>query len=100
MVDFVRPRFSLGRTLATPGALRAIEEAGQTPAEFLDRHVCGDWGIVSAGDGALNDEALTDGSRILSAYRTSTGVKLWIITEAKDDEGQRAATTILLPEEY
>ena len=100
MVDIVRPRFSLGRTLATPGALRVIEEAGQTPAEFLDRHVIGDWGEVSAGDAAANDESLRDGSRILSAYRTSTGVKIWIITEAKDDEGQRVATTILLPEEY
>jgi hypothetical protein len=100
MVDFARPRFTLGRTLATPGALRVIEQAGQSPAEFLDRHISGDWGIVSADDGALNDEALKDGSRILSAYRTRTGVKLWIITEAKDDAGKRAATTILLPDEY
>jgi hypothetical protein len=27
-------------------------------------------------------------------------VKLWIITEAVDDQGQRAATSIILPEEY
>ena len=100
MVDIVRPKFSLGRTLATPGVLRVIEEAGQAPAEFLDRHVIGDWGEVSADDGAANDQSLQDGSRILSAYRTRTGVKIWIITEAEDDEGQRAATTILLPEEY
>ena len=100
MVDIVRPKFSLGRTLATPGELRVIEEAGQSPAEFMDRHVIGDWGEVCAGDAAANDESLRDGSRILSAYRTSTGEKIWIITEAKDDLGQRAATTILLPEEY
>jgi len=100
MVDIVRPKFSLGRTLATPGALRVIEAAGQSPAEFLDRHIIGDWGEVCAGDAAANDESLRDGSRILSAYRTSTGVRIWIITEAKDDEGQRAATTILLPDEY
>ena len=100
MVDIVRPKFSLGRTLATPGALRVIEAAGQSPAEFMDRHVTGDWGEVCAGDAAANDESLRDGSRILSAYRTSTGVRIWIITEAKDDEGQRAATTILLPDEY
>ena len=51
-------------------------------------------------DWKLNDESVRDGSRILSAYKTSNGVKLWIITEATDDQGRRAATTILLPEEY
>ncbi len=68
--------------------------------EFLSRHGAGDWGDVCDEDKRLNDEALKDGSRILSAYKTTTGVKLWIITEAADDNGQRAATTILLPEEY
>jgi hypothetical protein len=43
---------------------------------------------------------LIDGSRLLSAYRTALGEKLWIITEAVDDSGNRAATTILLPSEY
>jgi len=100
MVDFARPKFSLGRTVATPTALQAIAEAGQSPAEFLDRHIRGDWGDLSSGDRILNDEALQDGSRILSAYHTRTGTKIWVITEATDDHGQRAATTILLPEEY
>ena len=100
MVDFARPKFRLGRTVATPAALQAIEQAGQSPAEFLDRHVCGDWGNLSADDRALNDEAVQDGSRILSAYITRTGTKIWVITEAADDHGQRAATTILLPDEY
>jgi hypothetical protein len=35
--------FPLGRTVATPGALEALEEAGQMPAEFLRRHQTGDW---------------------------------------------------------
>jgi hypothetical protein len=100
MVDFARPKFSLGRTVATPAALRVIERAGQSPAEFLDRHICGDWGNLSADDRALNDEAIQDGSRIFSAYRTRTGTKIWVITEAADDHGQRAATTILLADEY
>jgi len=77
-----------------------MEQSGQSPAEFLDHHVRGDWGTVSQGDGELNDEAVKDGSRILSAYVTNSGTKIWIITEAKDDNGKRAATTILLPEEY
>jgi len=93
-------KFPFGQLLATPGALAALEEAGQNPTEFLARHSQGDWGQLCQEDRQLNDAALVDGSRILSAYQTSKGTKLWIITEAADDEGRRAATTILLPEEY
>ena len=100
MVDFVRPKFNLGQIVATPGALEVIAQGGHSPSEFLDRHIRGDWGSLSADDRQLNEEALTDGSRILSAYRTSNGERIWIITEAADDHGQRVATTILLPDEY
>ena len=41
-----------------------------------------------------------DGSRILSAYRTLKGVKIWIITEAVGDDGRRASTCLLLPDKY
>jgi hypothetical protein len=96
-----KPKFSLGQALSTPGALAALNESGQSPSDFLARHAQGDWGEeLCAEDRQLNDQALVDGSRILSAYRTEKNVKLWIITEAADDSGQRAATTILLPEEY
>ena len=95
-----KPKFSLGRLLATPGALAVLEEAGQTPLEFISRHMRGDWGDVCDDDKQANEDALVDGSRLLSSYKTSTGVKLWIITEAKDDNGQRAASTILRPDEY
>jgi hypothetical protein len=43
-------RFPLGRVVATPRALRALEKAEQLPAEFLDRHVNGDWGEVPEAD--------------------------------------------------
>ena len=94
------PKFVLGQIVGTPEALAAIEDSGQSPAEFLDRHVSGGWGIVDEEDKAANDDSLIDGSRILSAYKTAKGVKIWIITEAEDDEGNRAATTILLPSQY
>ena len=93
-------KFDLGRLLATPGALAALEASGQRPIQFISRHAQRDWGQVCAEDGQLNDAALVDGSRLLSAYKTSTGTKLWIITEGADDNSNRAATTILLPEEY
>ena len=93
-------KFPLGRLAATPGALEAMEASGQTAEFFLARHASGDYGEVNDEDRRLNDEALIHGDRILSAYRTLKGVKLWVITEAADDNGHRAATTILLPDEY
>ena len=92
--------FKPGRLVATPGALEALEQAGENVWEFLTRHLAGDWGVVDADDKAANDEALKDGSRLLSAYIIKTGVKIWLITEAEDDNGNREATTALLPDEY
>lgn len=80
----------------TPGAIDAMAQGGDSPLKFLRRHAAGDWGDVCAADAKLNDAAVRDGSRILSAYRTSAGDKLWIITEADP----REVTTILLPSEY
>lgn len=97
---FTPPKFSLDQVVATPGALETLERSSQSAAEFLIRHQRGDWGIVDDADKAANDQSLIDGSRILSAYRTSKGEKLWIITEAVDENGRRVATTILLPSEY
>ena len=88
-------RFMLGRVLATPGALHALAEAGESGAPFLYRHQSGDWGNVCEDDAQANEQALKDGSRLLSSYKTAKGVRIWIITEA-----DRAATTLLLPEEY
>ncbi len=95
-----RPRFSLGQVVATPGALEEIRGGGQSPADFLARHSACDWGDLDEEDRCLNDEALIDGSRLLSAYTTKGGVKLWIITEAEGDDGRRSATTLLVASEY
>lgn len=89
------PKFPLGQLVATPGALEALQAAGQSPAEFLARHQIGDWGEVDAEDRRANDEALIQGERLLSAYRTATNTRLWVITEA-----DRSSTCVLLPEEY
>jgi len=87
--------FPLGRVVATPGALRALEKAEQEPAEFLERHVNGDWGDVPEEDKRENEFSVQQGFRILSAYTTTAGDTLWLLTEA-----DRSFTTILLPEEY
>jgi hypothetical protein len=93
-------KFHPGQLLATPGALRAIEESGQRPGDFLARHLAGDWGEVCPEDWRLNDQAVEEGGRVLSAYSTLRGVKVWLITEAAGDDGHRTATTLLLPAEY
>ncbi len=90
-----KPRFSLGQIVATPGAMEALNESGQGALEFLQRHITGDWGEVCTEDAQENELSLKEGFRILSAYSTAKGVKLWIITEA-----DRSVTTILLPSEY
>ena len=89
------PLFSAGQIVATPGALALLEEAKKTPLEFIFRHLRGDWGDLCQEDKTENELSLLNGYRILSAYRTKLGERLWILTEA-----DRSTTTILLPEEY
>jgi hypothetical protein len=91
----MNPLFPLGRIVATPGAIRAMEEALESPASFLARHVAGDWGDLDEEDRRENEMSVSLGFRILSAYSLATGLKIWVITEA-----DRSATTVLLPSEY
>jgi hypothetical protein len=100
MQAIANPKFSAGVLLATPRATSAFEKAGQTPLEFLRRHINGDWGELCDEDRDLNDQALIDGARLLSADKLRDGTKVWCITEAADENGRREATTFLLPSEY
>ena len=88
-------KFPLGQIVATPGALDAFEKAGQSPTGFLKRHVSGDWGDLCDEDKQTNEDALSDGGRIFSAYHLSDGTKIWVITEA-----DRSSSCLLLPSEY
>ena len=87
--------FGLGRLYITPGALAALDETKETAEGFLRRHQRGDWGELSEEDKRENHFSLAHNFRLLSAYRTTAGVKLWVITERS-----RSATTILLPSDY
>lgn len=91
----VGAKFMLGQVVATPGALEALENAEQSPLEFLQRHASGDWGEMEEADKFENEYALDKRLRLFSAYHTRLQEKLWIITEA-----DRSVTTLLLPEEY
>ena len=95
MTTLIDTLFNPGQVVSTPGALAALAESAQHPGDFLSRHLSGDWGELCEEDKQTNQEALEQGLRLLSAYRTTAGSKLWIITEA-----DRSVTTLLLPEEY
>ena len=93
-------RFSLGQVVATPGALEALQRNNVTALDYLRRHASCDWGILCDEDKKANEDALKTGARLMSAYSLPDETKLWVITEAADDAGLRAATTFLLPDEY
>jgi len=86
--------FSLGRLLATPMAREELAELNYSPLDLIRRHMSGDWSEMALEDQESNREAITEGSRIFSAY-TIQDTKFWVITEA-----DRRSTTILLPSEY
>lgn len=95
MIVINKPKFSIGQLVATPGALAAMSDAGQNAMHFVSRHIVGDWGECCPEDQQANGDALVQGERLLSVYRTSKGEKIWVITEA-----DRSSTCVLLPEEY
>lgn len=97
--SLARPLFSLGQIVATPGALKLLESNNLDAAIYLNRHRAGDWGDLDEEDKAVNAAALSTGARILSAYQLGTD-RIWIITDACCDDGHRASTCLLLPEEY
>ena len=90
-----RPLFPLGQLVATPGALAALQKAGQSPVEFLSLHVRGQWGNISEEDRRENEYSLQHGFRLLSSYRTKANKTIWLVTES-----DRSVTTLLLPSEY
>ena len=95
------PKFKLGKIVATPGAIEALEKANQSPDIFLEKHIGGDWGEICDEDANLNNEAIAhEGDiekqqRVMSVYKTSKNETIWVITE-----WNRLFTTILLPFEY
>lgn len=83
-------------TLGTVLANNGIDSEMQDTYGFTDfcnrclaRHYYKDWGDLCDEDKKLNDLAVINGDRILSAY------KIWIIMEA-----DRSRTAILFPDEY
>ena len=89
------PLFSLGKVVATPGALSALVANETCPSALIARHLTGDWGELDEEDIEANNKAVASGERILSAYHLKDNTKLYVITE-----WDRSCTTLLLPSEY
>jgi len=87
------PIFSLGEIVVTPG------QAGQLHlgeiASAVRRHAGGDWGELDEPDRQVNYQRVEGGGPIASIYKSSSGLKFYVLTEA-----DRRTTTVLLPEEY
>ncbi len=93
----LKPSFPIGKIYLTRGVNDKIAEDVVFAAfvlKSIHRHCTKDWGDLDNEDKQANDQALVEGTRILSAYIQGS-YKIWIITEA-----DRSATTILFPEEY
>ena len=88
-------QFSLGRVVATPAALSALQLAGIDPGAVIARHHNCDWTELSENDMQCNVAALDGSDRIFSHFTYANGVKIYVITE-----WDRSVTTLLLPEEY
>ena len=107
-------RFAPGQIVATRGALVLLQKTGFSVGVLIARHIHGDFGDTCRDDAALNEVAITDGSRIMSVYRLVDAEKLkatpkqkradlptvWVITDGTNEDGKRDYTTLLLPEDY
>jgi hypothetical protein len=99
-MDVKAPLFNLGQLVITPGALQTLTEREVIPLDLLARHLRGDWAEMEPEDQEANHQALVDGSRIFTRYTLADSTRIWIITKAKGEDGSRASTCILLPDEY
>ena len=92
-VRFAQAKFPLGRLIQTSRALATLSPEDVLAA--LRRHAKGDWGELDPEDWKANEQALLDGTRLLSVYRSHQGQRFYVITEL-----DHSATTVLLPEDY
>jgi hypothetical protein len=102
---FTGRRFSLGQLVMTASVASDVADNVAFSAFMyasLKRHANCDWGEMDPEDIQENNNALTEGNRLFSAYKLPDPLKhalnkekIWIITES-----DRSVTTILWPEDY
>lgn len=90
--------FDVGLVHLTTDAMLALIDSNVSALTLLERHQSGDWGEVDDEDKKANDQAVKEGTRLLSSYVVCDGcsnTRIWLLTEA-----DRSKTTFLLPREY
>ena len=101
-------KIKIGEVYATKG-VNADAEENKEFKEFINvsinRHINRDFGEMEIEDIEANNDAIKYGSRIFSSYKINENLKnendkLWIITEAENENKEREYTTILYPKEY
>ena len=95
------PKFKSGKIVATPAAMKMLNDKMISPLSFLQRHQSGDFGKnLCEQDKELNEEAIAhEGNlekqqRVFSSYKVGKST-LYIITEF-----DRSVSTLLLPSDY
>lgn len=88
-----KPLFGLGMVYATPAVMLHLVQHVHPHDALLTRHRCGDYGDLDADECRANDRAVLGGGRILSLY-VIANQRIWIATDAEDDEGTRTVTTL------
>ena len=97
------PLFELGELVATPAALELLAQSDVSLLDIIRRHGELDPGVLPASDAHANADALKNGARIMSAFVVTvagTSHKVWAISDAIGDDGHRASTCVLLPDDY
>lgn len=88
---------ALGQIVSTRGVVDHMTESKISQVvlnELITRHQKGDWGDIPEEDREVNEQAVTNGERVMSSYMLGDK-KIWIITE-----WDRSVTTVLFPDEY
>jgi hypothetical protein len=77
-ISVMPTRFPPGQLVATPGALEAFGQSGDSPLAFLMRHLSGDWGELDAEDklGRFLEGISTLGSSIPAAPTYTVSIPL------------------------
>lgn len=96
--------FALCKVVATRNVWELIdtnESFSQFVTICMSRYIANDWGDICREDWEANDQAVTNGERLLASYVIPEDVeevyedRLWIITE-----WDRSVTTLLFPGDY
>lgn len=73
-------KFEIGEIVITPAATAALDCAGLSIDDLLDRHRSGDWGDVSDRTRTLNERGLLENFNLQSVYSVRNGDRLMVVT--------------------